>query len=241
MLSFTSHLEAISTEAARLVEVATISGDLDLPYCPGWVTEDLVAHLTGVYRDWVTQLQIGDDSQRSATAAEIYPRAGVADLEVAVDDLTSQLARLGKEAPCWNWTGNDLDAGWVARRMALETAIHRVDVESARNSPSEVAPDLALDGIDEKFEVHLHYDLRVNPTATLHGSICFVAKDSTEAWTISVDKGRLRLRYGRGPASVAIVGTASEIFKFVWNRAPLTSFDLTGDAQVARYWRDLPC
>jgi hypothetical protein len=155
--------------------------------------------------------------------------------------LLGRLSKLTEDSPCWNWSDSDYTALWVARRMALEMAIHRIDAESASGSTTDIAQDLALDGLEEKFDVHLRLDVPENPTATLNGTICLICSDAKDAWSLNVERGQLRIRDGRGPASVALVGTASNLFQFVWNRVDLSKFEVTGDRQVALNWRDLPC
>ena len=45
--------------------------------------------------------------------------------------------------------GTDQTVGFWYRRMALETVVHRVDVETGFGVPRAVNAELAVDGIDE--------------------------------------------------------------------------------------------
>ena len=56
------------------------------------------------------------------------------------------------------WWPPDQTVGFWLRRMAHETSIHRRDVESAVGAETPVAPDLAVDGIDEVLALMLAGD-----------------------------------------------------------------------------------
>ncbi|HUY06683.1 MAG TPA: maleylpyruvate isomerase family mycothiol-dependent enzyme [Acidimicrobiales bacterium] len=241
MLSYSRYLESLGQEGALFSEASRQSPLASITTCPGWQTRDLVQHLAGVYRFWSIQLLAGDETMQ--TTVPTFMAHG--DVNMEFDqiefELTRQLSSASEDAPCWNWSGGDYTSGWVARRMALETAIHRIDAQLAGGDATPIDSDLSLDGIDERLEVHLRLDLRENPTVSLGGTICLICSDADSAWTISAERGRLRVRDGRGPASVALVGSASSLFQFVWNRADLNCFQVTGDRSVAVNWTRLPC
>jgi hypothetical protein len=48
------------------------------------------------------------------------------------------------------------------------------------------------------------------------------------------------MRRGRGPADVAVVGSASDLFCFTWNRPVRRQLEITGRRQVVDAWRELP-
>jgi hypothetical protein len=124
--------------------------------------------------------------------------------------------------------------------MALESAIHRIDAEQAHHVVKPIDTDLAIDGIDERIGVHLAVDVPEVPSATLGGSLCLVCEDAKEAWVVEVAGGRLTWRRGRGPADAVLVGDASSMFQFTWNRLPLDALTLTGRREVAAAWAGLP-
>ncbi|HXY42963.1 MAG TPA: maleylpyruvate isomerase N-terminal domain-containing protein, partial [Acidimicrobiales bacterium] len=161
-------------------------------------------------------------------------------LAVAADELVDALRAAGGEAPCWNWSGRNATTGWLARRMALESAIHRYDGELAAAEARAIDPQLSVDGIDEFLTVHLRTDLPDVPAATLGGSLCLACTDTEDAWTVDVGGGRLRVRNDRGPASACLRGGASDLFLFVWNRVGVDGLELTGDRAVAEAWASLP-
>ena len=95
-------------------------------------------------------------------------------------------------------------------------------------SPSPIERELAIDGIDEWISVHLATDVPEVPDATLGGVLCLACADDAAAWTVEVAAGRLRWREGRGPADAVLVGPASDLYLYCWNRRPLEALELTG-------------
>lgn len=246
-LAFASYVDAIGEEADRLAHVTGRGFAQMVPTCPGWSVADLVGHVAIVYEHWTARLDAADPEQEDgadgADGASVAAEAGpdvLAALDGAVVRLTAALERLGPDSPCWNWSGHDLVAAWVARRMALETAVHRFDGENAVGRAAPIETELAVDGIDERIGVHLEADLPEAPDATLGGSASLVCDDADAAWTLDVAGGRVRWRRGRGPADVVLVGSASQLLLFVWNRIGPDALRLTGRRDVAEAWSSLP-
>jgi uncharacterized protein (TIGR03083 family) len=233
---------AIESGAARLASAVSDVLAEPVPSCPEWVGRDLVEHVGGVFAFWREQVLAADPSARHETADRTIPDGASPTewLESVAASLVSVIEQAGADSPCWNWAGEDLDSGWVARRMALETAVHRYDAELTARDPTPVRSDLAVDGIDERLMVHLRADVPENPSATLGGSLCLACSDADAAWVVEVGQGQLHVRGGRGPASAYVRGNASDLFLFSWNRVGLGQLDLTGDKEVASAWATLP-
>lgn len=240
MLSYARYIEVLGQEGALFSESSRQAPLAVIATCPGWKMQDLIGHLSGLYRFWSVQLLAGDTTMRTTVPTSLEPDDVNAEFDQSETELTRCLSATPEDAPCWNWSDGGYTSSWVARRVALETAIHRIDAERACGVTNSIDLDVALDGIEERLDLHLRLDLRGNPTISLGGTICLVCTDSEAAWTVSAERGRLRVRDGRGPASVALVGTASDLFQFVWNRADLSCFQVTGDRSVALNWSHLP-
>jgi uncharacterized protein (TIGR03083 family) len=243
LLGFDERVACIEQDAARLGLVTAESLTSPVPSCPGWSGRDLARHVAEVFTFFSHQLASGDPSQ--SREPPVYEEGEQADpvewLDAASAVLVEVLVDLGPDEPCWNWSGVDLDAGWVARRMSLEVAIHRYDGELAANDPNPVAPGLAVDGIDERLEVYLRSDLAELPRGGLGGPLCLACSDVPASWVIEVSGGRLKVREGTGPAAAVLRGSASDLFLFSWNRLSPESLELTGDPAVAAAWAKLPC
>ena len=239
-LAFASYLDAIGEDVDRLGQASEAGLGAAVQSCPGWSVAELLGHVTTVYERWSAQLAAGDPS-RSAVAAPLDASPGTRDhLDDAAAALLRQLAELGPDAACWNFSGTDLVSGWVARRVALETAVHRVDAERAYGPSTPIETELAVDGIAERIEVLLPVVAARAPEVSLGGSTCLVCSDADASFVVDVSAGRVRSRRGRGPADTVLIGTASEIFLFSWGRLGPDVLAVTGRQDVARAWASLP-
>jgi uncharacterized protein (TIGR03083 family) len=240
-LPFAVYLDTIAEEAARLEDAVRAHPDAPIPNCPTWTATDLLWHVRDVYENWTSQLVAADPGVRAPHDTPIHDGDATVAFEEAVSGLVATLEEVGADSPSWNWSDDEFTAAWVARRMALESAVHRVDAEQGAGDAHEVERELAVDGIDERLDVHLRLDVAEAPEASLGGSLCLVCRDDAAAWVVDVERGRLRWRHGRGPADAALVGTASDLFLFTWNRVSPDALELTGSRAVVEAWRDLPC
>jgi uncharacterized protein (TIGR03083 family) len=240
--TFDERVAAIEEESTRLAEVVADDLDAPVPSCPDWSARDLAEHVASVFTFWSHQLASGDPTERHEPPR--FEPGAVADavgwLDASTGILVEALSDLGPDEPCWNWSGNDLDSNWVARRMALEVAVHRYDGELAAADPHDIAVPLSVDGIDERIDVHLRCDIPDYRGASLGGPICLSCNDTEAAWVVDVGGGKLRYRRGAGPAAAVVRGSASRLFLFTWNRIGLEGLDLTGDRAVAEAWATLP-
>jgi uncharacterized protein (TIGR03083 family) len=241
-LDFDSHRAALRRECDLVLDATGQDLDTRVPTCPEWRLSDLVEHLGDVFVFWRTQLRRGSidapaepESRGVPTGVELWEW-----FERACRQLQSTLDDTDPAQACWNWSGTDLTAGWVGRRMALESAVHRYDTELAVGSPGVIDRELAVDGIDEWISVHLATDVPEAPEATLGGVLCLACADDSAAWTVEISAGRLRWREGRGPAEAVLVGAASDLYLYCWNRRPLEVLELTGSRHVALAWTSLP-
>jgi uncharacterized protein (TIGR03083 family) len=240
-LDYESHRAALEREGDLIVGASGDDLELPVPTCPEWRLSDLVGHLGGVFTFWGTQLEVASPDAPVEPASRGVPAgADVMDwFEGACAKLQLTLAARDPEQPCWNWSGEDLTADWVCRRMALESAVHRYDVELSVGLPTPLDRDLAVDGIDEWIGVHLATDVPESPDVSLGGVLCLACADHAAAWTVEIAAGRLRWREGRGPADAVLVGSASDLYLYCWNRRPLEVLELTGNREVAATWSSL--
>ncbi len=241
-LDYETHREALRRECDLILDASDADLEAHVPTCPEWRLLDLLGHLGDVYGFWRTQLEAASPDGPSEPVSTGAP-SGVALLdwfEATCSELQEALASREGGEPCWNWSGAELTAAWVGRRMALETAVHRYDTELSLGSPTPIGRELAIDGIDEWITVHLATDVPEAPEVSLGGVLCLACADDAAAWTVEVAGGRLRWREGRGPADAVLVGPASDLYLYCWNRRSLEALDLTGNRDVAANWTSLP-
>ena len=221
--SFEERVNAVEEESARLSSVIADVLDKRVPSCPDWSARELAQHVAGVFTFWAHQLASADPTERRDPPG--YESTAASDpvewLDAATGVLVEALSELGPDEPCWNWSGADLDSGWVARRMALEVAVHRYDGELTAGDISPIGLALAA---------HTTLGMLPPPLAGTGGF----------PWVVEVGNGRLRTRHKPGPAAAVLRGSASELFLFSWNRVGLEDLELTGERSVAEAWSSLP-
>ncbi len=238
-LAYEVHVDAIEQESERIGELAERGVKVAIRNGDGGDLEALLIHLAGIFRAAIAQLS----AHEQASAAATSPAWTGSALERFEDDRLALVALFREHDPadpCWNALGEDLTVAFLARRLAHESAIHRIDVEVARGSPTTVDAEIAADGIDERLFVVLAHHFDQGSAPELGGSICLICSDRDAAWTVDASRGRFRVRAGRGPADAAVVATASDLFCFAWARPTLRPLQVTGRVAVVEAWRQLP-
>jgi uncharacterized protein (TIGR03083 family) len=215
---------------------AAVCADADLgaavPGCPGWTVADLVYHLGEVHHFWHTIVSEqrddweGYEQPTRPMDGELiaWYRRGLASL---VDALTSA----DPAQPNWTWS-TDKTAGFVQRRMAHETAIHRWDAEEAAGLDTGIEPHLASDGIDE-FLMWFADEPKEGAPAP-GGSVHLHCGDVPGEWTLRMNaEGTYDIERAHAKGDCAIRGSASDILLALWRRRPASTVDIVGDADVA--------
>lgn len=181
--------------------------------CPDWDTVDLLWHLTRVH--WFFG-KVVEDQATDVDASFELDRPEDEELAALYDTNLDRLLRVldatPDDTPVWTWAP-ERTAGWVRRRMAHETAVHRWDAEAATGTPAPIDADLAEDGIDE----FLTY---------------FV--DAGEAPGIGVEVADSGRRYELGEGAT-IRGSASDLLLVLWRRIPPSAVDVDDAPALDRF------
>ncbi|MGP3977428.1 maleylpyruvate isomerase family mycothiol-dependent enzyme [Streptomyces sp. 8N114] len=218
-----------------------------VPACPDWTVRDLATHLGTVHR-WATGF-IREGRTEPVRPTEPPGVAELPDKELApwLREGHGLLVEALKSAPddlsCWTFLAAPSPLAFWARRQAHETAVHRVDAESALGAPlSPVTDAFAADGIDEL--LCGFYPRRGTPEgfAAEPRTVHVRATDApVAAWTVFLGDPA-RAERGTEPTAApdcVYEGTARDLYLALWNRLPLTDLTLLGDASVAHRWREL--
>lgn len=242
------YLELIEQDGRRLATAAT-AGDLDaaIPTCPGWDVRACVTHTGHVFRHKVACIRL----QRrpvDADGVEQEPPEGVdllAWFETSLDTLLAELRTRGPEAPAYTWWPADQTVGFWFRRMAQETAVHRVDVEDGRGNPTPIDPELAIDGIDEVLDLFLADDWAsvdpkewggVDPRAGAGGTVAVRA--GGRVWRSTLGPDAIPLSRDDGPADASVTGEPGAVLLWLWGRRPDDAVVLDGNRAVVSAYRD---
>ena len=222
---------SVTADTARIVELASTDPGLAVPSCPGWDVARLAGHVGRVHRMAVGVLTNTVDGFAAPETQEkppTDPTAAAAYLAVGAEQLDTLLVARDPASACWNFLNEPMHAYFWFRRMAHETAVHRVDAEGAFApdlSSSPVSAELAIDGVNEYFVLVRERLLPANANFNLGGSLHLHVTDATGEWMITVNDGFLNVDHGHGKGDAAIRGTASDLFLGVWGRLNLATDD----------------
>jgi uncharacterized protein (TIGR03083 family) len=254
---------AFRREAAALATAARKGLDAAVPSCPGWTVATLVSHLTfEVYATRIKHValrprgdvvQSYDDLDLPPQFKEwcdgeykepaVLPDGLVELFERVANGLEEALYALPPNEPMYTWWEADRTAGFMQRRMALETAIHRWDTQLAHGQPAAVEAALAAEGIEETFEVMVpaRRGWAEHPRQGAGETYHFHRTDGPGEWLVRfAPEGPVISReHARG--DVALRGSASDLFLFLWQRIPAERLEVFGDvALVHRYFELVP-
>lgn len=228
-------ISAVVENGLALADAAEAAG-LDAPVeaCPGWTVADLVWHTLEVHWFWGTVVaqRITDPDglaplprPADGDLVERY-RDGVAILRAALDTASD-------DTVVWTWAERK-DVGFVRRRMAQETAVHRWDAERAAGRSWSIPVDLATDGIDEF--LHLLLPDVADDAEPLDGTVHLHTTDEGGhgEWLVVIgDDGEPVVTREHAKGSCALRGRAADLLLALWRRQPLSSVDVVGDVDVA--------
>jgi uncharacterized protein (TIGR03083 family) len=246
------YLTAIRRESDALAAAAQRGLEPAVPSCPGWTVRDVVGHTGAVHR------------QKEQIVRERWTDGGPDLVEPPATDLIEwflagsgmlleTLADTNPLIPVYSWYPPDQSVGFWCRRMAHETAIHRVDAELGHGIVNPVEPALASDGIDEVLTVMIEgYPEWATPTAT-DETLRIECTDQPGSWsmrfitwsgagpesgTVYRDQPGIVLDESARAASV-IRGSACDLDLFLWGRAQKGRLALVGDTSLVDRLRDI--
>jgi uncharacterized protein (TIGR03083 family) len=232
-----AYLSCLRRDAAGLLAAADLGLDADVPSCPGWRVERLVGHVGRVYRTMAGWVRTG-----AAPTDVPRPPAGPAVREwtaEALDALVSALSADTRTGLVRTWAGDQPALFWP-RRMAIETAIHRWDAESAHGVAQPIDADLAVDAIDELFDVIM--PVRAADALTGEGETLHLhATDVDGEWLVTLTSGRPTVERMHAKGDVAVRGPASDLLLLLWNRGDAASrerLQVFGDSGLLDRWAD---
>lgn len=241
-------LSLLEADGARLVDVASKGLDAPVPSCPGWTVEDVVSHVAHVYLHKVVCMQT--QANPDPWPPDLSGRESVGLLRESFATLLDELRTRGPDAPSFTWYEPDQTVGFWYRRMAQETAIHRVDVELAHEMLTPVDAELAADGIDEVLSIILAGDWSDEPVDEADGRSVDVLAGG-RSWRVVLGRtrvdvvettpgsdetasgdGGVQRSGGSAPADVTLTGDPSDILLWMWGRVPADTFRGAGDEEV---------
>jgi uncharacterized protein (TIGR03083 family) len=234
------YLEALRDDGAALATAAGKGLDPPVPACPGWTVADLVLHTGMVHRH---KLEIVRG--RLAEPPDPWPPPAPARAELlgwyssGLEELLTVLEVTDPETPVWTFHRPDRTVGFWYRRMAQETAVHRVDAESALGDPRPVPAALAADGVGELLEVFLAPHAEGSPVGGRGETLHLHATDTEGEWLLRLLPAGVEVGQGHAQGDAAASGSASDLLLFLWGRAADDPLERSGDPALLPRVREL--
>jgi uncharacterized protein (TIGR03083 family) len=241
------HLELLRADGEALAQEAVstpVAATSSVPGCPGWTVNDVVRHTGSVYRRTRDRLRTGSPPQEW----ERQPPSGgdlVSWYRESLNLVAGELAGRDPAKPADTWFEADRSTAFWYRRMALETAVHRYDVQAAvrDEEPADpVDPALAVDGIDEVLSVWLTAFARESRhphPADWHyldgHSVAVVTAE--HRWRLEFAPYEVSVRPSESvdamvDCEAVIAGDPSNVLLYLWGRLPGGTVALTGNPAV---------
>jgi uncharacterized protein (TIGR03083 family) len=232
-------LASLQRDTDRLAEVVVRFPTARVPTCPEWDVAELGRHTSQAHR-WALANITAGGTTRPARVDAPGP-SDPAELAAWMREGAAELARLvtaDPDAPTWTLGGPGRAAFW-ARRQAHETAVHRWDGQAAAAAaggpaPDPVEADLAVDGIEEAFEMAGFMVRR--GTETPAGSCHLHRTDGPGEWMLRGGDGRIDVTHEHGKGDCAVRGSASDLLLYLWTRKPASELEVFGDPGLAAAW-----
>lgn len=218
-----------------LADAARPDLDASVPACPGWTVRDVVRHTGSVYRRAVSILELG----HAPDEWEREPAVG-ADLVGWYEDgaraLLSALTSRTPGSPVWTWYEPWQQVSFWCRRMAQETVVHRVDVQSATGRVGPVDEAVAREGVEEVLECWLRY--RGTRAGVRGNGESLVIEADGDTWGVMFGPTGIEVTPGLMEPDVMIRGVAEEVYLWLWGRRPDSAVVIEGAEAVAERLRD---
>lgn len=236
-----THVEHLRRDLDRILATPVDCLDDGVAACPGWTVADLLAHHAGVYRFATAQLRAepGSDFVPFDPPEDDVPPLEM--LAIAGEELLAALADTDPTEHRPNWSDAP-DARFWFRRMANETAVHRVDVQLVHMTPDPIDTALAVDAVDELGEVFLRHAGRRGITGTgqtvhLHATDEEVASGEIAGgeWMFRFHEDGVDVEHSHGKGDMAVRGAAGQLLLFAWNRRPI-EVECFGEPDPRAFW-----
>jgi uncharacterized protein (TIGR03083 family) len=229
---YLDQLEHAGDELGRAARYAGVTALV--PSCPGWTVADLLRHTTNVHHRVIHLVGGGDRREFSMDVPDDDAVTGV--YEDGMIGVLAKLRTAPKNLDVWTFSPTESPLTFWSRRQAHETSIHRVDADLAADlGVQEFDAGFAADGIGELLTQFAPGAFsRVDVTRPL--KITLATVDVNRAWTVLVSPESVTTTEDAVDGDLTVLGTASDLYRWVWNRAGDDEVSLSGDVTLTDLW-----
>ena len=230
--------------------IRTGDPQLAIPTCPEWNLTQLFRHF-GRGNRWAAQI-IADRMDGPLDPRDVVDGKPPAEPDAAIDWLHDGAQRVldavadtGPDTSAWTFMGPRPASWWVRRRLH-EATVHRADAALALGGHFALSPELAADGIGELLDlipILVGRNGQALPLADGQSVHLHATDDGlgpAGEWTIGRPTGTDTVSWSHehGKGSVALRGSARDLFLAVMRRVPVADTDIAifGDAAVWQNW-----
>jgi uncharacterized protein (TIGR03083 family) len=227
-------LDVLRREAGTLAVTAMRCMSRPVERYPQWTVADVIVHTGRIHR-WVTDIVHTRARERPAqpdVAPSRRPTELIDWFTKGAADVLGALQAVDPSVRVWTFAGDGTTGFW-RQRMALETAVHRWDVQTAAGLPAPVPSDVAIAGITEALTIYVQPRLRgaaVGGTGQRVGLRC---TDGDRAWTVVLLPDAVEIADETGNADVVLEGSAEDLWLYLMGRRRLDDLRVSGARTAA--------
>jgi uncharacterized protein (TIGR03083 family) len=239
-LSHQRYVDHVNADGDRLAIVAERGLQAPVPSCPGWTVRDVVEHTAEVFLHKVASMR--EKAFPDPWPPERGDQPTIPYYRDALDQLLGELTSRDEYELADTWWWDERTVGFWGRRMAHETAIHRVDVELAHDDVTPIDDELALDGVDEALRRFLAGDWSDDEIPDQPGTVLQLRSGAT-TWRVVMEPkavvAQVQLdRWGELPSDATISGDPPPMYLWLWGRGPRDPLTIDGDMAAADQLRN---
>jgi uncharacterized protein (TIGR03083 family) len=205
----------------------------------------LVRHTGGIL-EWIAAIVTAGEriSRRDLPGAPERSEELPAWYLAALADTLDVLSAADPAAETWTFSSiGDRTTSWWCRRLAVEIAIHRWDIQHAvtiggGDAAMPIDGEVAAAGIEEFILDFLPRLLGQDGVNGVDGTLHLHATDGPVEWWIDLDGGGIA-RPEHAKADTALRGTRSDLLLWLANRGPLDSLEVIGSLQTPSNWSQI--
>lgn len=245
-----AYLNVVVEQTATFAEwVHGRDASTPVPTTPKWTLADLVNHVGGTQRELA--LLVAERMTEPSRAFASYvpgptdPTRWRAWLNDGAAKAKEAFGSVADDTPVWDPFGGAAGVPYWSRRLFGEACVHRADAAAALGKRYELAPDLAVEAIDDWLDnmtSRVYWEFRPDFADAMRGggqTLYFHATDAPGEWLARREPDLVVLERTHTEADVTVRGPATELLLVISRRRHLDAasmLELHGDRALLDHW-----